>query len=253
MAGHKGWKGDIVFSHSAAIFRGHVGDNRLHSHWASQLTISLDDEIQGETALGPFRAKAAYFPSKTPHRLMSGFVCSIYFDPLAQSPLKTLHERTEADWRSLSLEDLPPELAAISASTDLDALLGSESIGTLDMTASAEPRFQKVIQAIQSQLGQGGDIDREALASIAHLSPTRFSHWFVERTGVPLRSYKKWFKLRGAMDALLDGKNPMEAAMMAGFSDLAHMSREFSDSFGLTYMDAKRAWERMNNLRRDHS
>lgn len=76
-----------------------------------------------------------------------------------------------------------------------------------------------------------------------NLSPSRFSHWFVEQSGIPLRSYKKWVKLRMAMDVLLDGKNPMEAAMQAGFSDLAHMSRAFSESFGLTYRDAIHAWQ----------
>lgn len=242
----KDWKGDIVFSHSMAIFRGHVGDNRLHSHWASQLTIALDEEMTGETDAGSFRAKAVYFPSKTPHRLISGYVCSIYFDPLAESVLKTLDGEHRDGWRSLSLDQLPAELRAIDASTDLKALLNSAPLSTPDMARLADARFKTVIQAIQAQLGEGEDIDRDALAELVHLSPTRFSHWFVERTGVPLRSYKKWFKLRAAMDALLDGKNPMEAAMLAGFSDLAHMSREFSDSFGLTYMDAKRAWEQMN-------
>lgn len=242
----KDWKGDIAFSHSMAIFRGYVGDNKLHSHWASQLTISLDAELVFETTAGQRNAKAVYFPSKTTHRLESGFICSIYFDPLAES-IPTIINRYAADgWASLSLEELPRELATISANTDLRALLNSALFNPPDMTDDAEHRLEKVIQAIKAQLAEGRDIDRDALADIAHLSPTRFSHWFVERTGVPLRSYKKWLKLRVAVDAVLEGKNPMQAAMMAGFSDLAHMGRAFSESFGFTYTDAMKAWAQSN-------
>lgn len=227
-----------------AIFRGHVGDNKLHSHWASQLTISLDEALVFETASRQQSAKAVYFPSKTAHRLESGFVCSIYFDALSEAIPQALSRKAADGWASLSLEELPEELAAINADTDLRALMKSDSLSPSGMTV--EPRFEKVIQEIQAQLAEGRDIDRDALAAIANLSPTRFSHWFVERSGVPLRSYKKWLKLRVVVDAVLEGKNPMEAAMMGGFSDLAHMSRAFSESFGFTYMDALRAWQQSN-------
>ena len=96
---------------------------------------------------------------------------------------------------------------------------------------------------IALRLREGKNLDRDTLARRVGLSPTRFSHWFVEQSGIPLRSYKKWLKLRLAMEALLDGQKPTHAAMQAGFSDLAHMSRAFSESFGLTYLDALHAWQ----------
>lgn len=242
----KGWKGDIVFSDTMAIFRGHVGDNKLHSHWASQLTISLGDELVFETESGAQSAKAVYFPSKTAHRLESGFICSIYFDALSESIPRALSKKAADGWAALTLDDLPSELAAIDALTDLEALMNSELLSPPDL--DAEPRFENVIREIKAQMAEGVDIDRDALAEIANLSPTRFSHWFVERSGVPLRSYKKWLKLRVVVDAVLEGKNPMEAAMMGGFSDLAHMSRAFSESFGFTYMDALKAWQKLSEV-----
>ncbi|MGM0564939.1 MAG: helix-turn-helix domain-containing protein [Pseudomonadota bacterium] len=241
MAG-KDWKGDVAFSHSMAIYRGDVGDHHLHSHWASQLTISLDSELVFDTGSAPQSAKAVYFPSKTPHHLESGFICSIYFDPLAEYIPQVLRDKPADEYSPLSLDELPEELATIDASTDLHTLLDSESLRPASELPS-DPRLEAVIQAIKDHHAKGEDIDRNSLAEIVHLSPTRFSHWFVERTGVPLKSYKKWLKLRVAVDAVLAGKMPMEAAMTAGFSDLSHMSRAFAESFGLTYMDALRAWE----------
>lgn len=242
----KDWRGDIVFSDYVAIFRGHVGDNKAHSHWASQITIGLNGHVEFEASSGVQSADAVYFASKTEHRLLSGFICSIYFDPLSNSLCKRLNKDAPDGWSALTYADLPPELGALTADTKLRTLLESESLSPPLLTSSSDNRFQRVIQEINAQLSNGKDADRDALANLVHLSPTRFSHWFVERSGVPLRSYKKWRKLRLAMDALLDGKGPMEAAMLAGFSDLAHMSREFSDSFGLTYLDAQKAWELAN-------
>lgn len=236
----KDWKGDIVFSDSMAIFRGHVGDNKSHSHWASQITIALDGELQFETASGFQSSKAAFFASKTVHRLVSGFVCSIYFDPLSDSVFKTCIKDATDGWRSLACNDLPEELRGINASTNLENLLSSLAFNT---RPPSEDRLPGVIREIRARLAAGEDIDRDSLARSVSLSPTRFSHWFVEQTGMPLRGYKKWLKLRIAMDALLEGRRPTDAAMLAGFSDLAHMSRAFSESFGLTYLDAQKAWE----------
>ena len=232
-----------MFSDNVAIFRGYVGDNKTHSHWASQITIALEGKIEFEASSGLMSSDAVYFASKTEHRLESGLVCSIYFDPLHDALPKSLNENTQDGWAALSRDQLPEALQHITADTDLSELVNSEPLSQPNATTAADDRLQIVLQAIKSKLSEGNDVDRDTLANLINLSPTRFSHWFVERTGVPLRSYKKWLKLRTAMDAMLDGKNPMEAAMLAGFSDLAHMSREFSDSFSLTYLDAQKAWQ----------
>ena len=233
------WGGDIVVSQGVAIYRGRVGDNRLHSHWASQLTIALDSELIFETRAGRCSAGAVYFPSKTEHRLESGFVCSIYLDPLAAPLPDSVDFKLVDGWATLSLDALPEWLSGIDRETDLRALV--ESGNLLRPRQTMDPRFALVAEEISEQLALGRDISRDALAAVAGLSPSRFSHWFVECSGVPLRSYKKWLKLRLAVDAVLAGQPPMEAAMQAGFSDLAHMSRAFSASFGFTYSDAMRA------------
>jgi len=236
------WKGDIAFSDSVAIFRGQVGENHAHAHWASQITVALDGELVFETDAGTRRAKAAYFTSKTTHRIEPGpWVCSIYFDPLHESLLKTLEGQAREGFMALSADELPPELAGLTTRTDLRALLDSDLLAPVSQTSPRDARFRTVIGEIRERLADGDDIDRKKLAALANLSPTRFSHWFVEHAGVPVRSYKKWLKLRVAMDALLDGTPPMDAAMQAGFSDLAHMCRAFSESFGLTYLDALKA------------
>lgn len=240
----KDWRVDVAFSDSVAIFRGHIGPNKVHSHWASQLTIAVEGELEFEAAGSERgRAKALYLSSNVPHQLFSGFVCSIYFDALSESPLKELGAGAVDGWSALSEDQLPAELKSLSATTNLRALMESELLAVTTPASSSDQRFRQIAQEITEKLRDGEDPDRDALAERVNLSPSRFSHWFVEQSGIPLRSYKKWLKLKIAMEALLDGVNPTDAAMQAGFSDLAHMSRAFSESFGLTYMDALHAWQ----------
>ena len=166
----KDWKGDIVFSDNVAIFRGHVGDNKPHSHWASQLTIALDGGVELEASSGLLSSEAVYISSNTEHRLVSGLVCSIYFDPLYKPNIKALEKDAPDGWKSLSYVDLPQELGSISASTNLKTLLDSDSLNPFDDASSSDEKFQKVIQQIKAHLSDDKDIDRDSLAKIIHPS-----------------------------------------------------------------------------------
>ncbi|SDU66877.1 AraC-type DNA-binding protein [Pseudomonas mandelii] len=91
-----------------------------------------------------------------------------------------------------------------------------------------DPRLTKVTATLRE-----GQMGREVMAALVHLSPTRFSHWFVEQTGVPLRSYVKWLRLTQALQHMAQGGRLTEAAHAAGFSDSAHFSRTFRMLLGI--------------------
>jgi len=74
---------------------------------------------------------------------------------------------------------------------------------------------------------------RYEMAALVHLSPSRFSHWFVEQTGLPLRSYAKWLRLTQALQHVAKGVRLTEAAHKAGFSDSAHFSWTFRTLLGI--------------------
>ncbi|WP_372778201.1 helix-turn-helix domain-containing protein, partial [Litorivivens sp.] len=75
---------------------------------------------------------------------------------------------------------------------------------------------------------------RDQLAARVNLSPSRFSHWFTEQTGLPLRSYRKWLRLILALQTAVVTGNLSLAASQAGFADQAHFSRAVGDAFGIT-------------------
>jgi len=50
--------------------------------------------------------------------------------------------------------------------------------------------------------------------------------------GVPFRRYRAWCRLRNAISEIIDGSDFTAAAHHAGYSDQAHFSRSFRQTFG---------------------
>lgn len=78
-----------------------------------------------------------------------------------------------------------------------------------------------------------GPVTLAALAEAVHLSPGRLAHRFREATGVPMRRYVLWCRLRAAAEAAMRGSSLTEGAHLAGFADSAHLSRTFRAMFGV--------------------
>jgi AraC-like DNA-binding protein len=94
-----------------------------------------------------------------------------------------------------------------------------------------DARIGKTLEWIQTH--PGAEPDGAALASLAHLSPSRFTHLFRQQTGLSLSRYLLWARLLDAVAAVARGDNMTSAAHQAGFADLAHMSRTFRGTFGV--------------------
>jgi AraC-like DNA-binding protein len=113
-------------------------------------------------------------------------------------------------------------------SFDLRELL---SFGWPD-AAPVDPRVQRSLQLLRAP-GLAPS-NRAAAAALAHLSESRFNHLFRAEMGVSFRSYRVWSQLRAAMTAIGPGMNLTHAAHLGSFSDSAHFSRVFRQSFGMT-------------------
>lgn len=72
------------------------------------------------------------------------------------------------------------------------------------------------------------------VAATVALSASRFSHRFADEVGIAFRRFVLWARIRRAVDEIACGGQLTGAAMAAGFSDAAHMTRTFRDTFGLS-------------------
>lgn len=110
-----------------------------------------------------------------------------------------------------------------------------EFVGELTNTVARNPSDPRVLAAIDFIRQRiETPITLPAVAKVAHLSPGRFRHLFVEETGMPLRTYVLWRRLLKVWTLLMQGRNLSEAAHAVGFADSAHLSRTSRTMFGTT-------------------
>jgi AraC-like DNA-binding protein len=215
--------------------------NRMHSHHAFQLTLAAGGTANIRTEDGLFVGPVVLIAPDHPHAIEpEGRVALLFVEPESRAGAGL--KRLLGDRSIASLPPMPEvvaELAPMWASPPpadrgvqtignriLDRLLGPQPAD-----AVLDPRIQRVLDWM-SQASEGS-ITAAKAASVACLSESRFSHLFVEETGLPFRTYVLWRRLMQAVERRAAGESLTEAAHQAGFSDSAHFSRTFLRMFGI--------------------
>ncbi len=210
-----------------ALYFGPLSDNALHKHHAAQITLGLD---------GPFRLKyggkwqehrAIAIPANQPHQLDGG----------ASLLAIALIDGATSLGRSIAAGDFAPGCERLSGIPD--TLAGARAfVAHLPAhTASQQaPRVDRRIARVMAALATPADApsNAAALARLAALSESRFLHLFKETTGLPLRRYILWRRIISSIEAAGEGADLTTAAQQGGFSDSAHFSRTFRETFGLS-------------------
>ncbi len=221
------WHGKAWISPGFAVFLGQAGNHDWHRHMAHQITIGINHDLTVTTPDSHVTARAICIQAGVTHRIEAVEVISIYLDALSE----------EARAFNASTSILPIDAQKILS---LQRLLATPNITAQQMRGAVrqflnlsdlpiiDQRLRLVLEALNEPTN-----GRQELAYLMHLSTTRFSHWFVEQTGLPLRSYRKWLRLVAALQLITAGQSLTRAAHAAGFSDSAHFSRTFRSLFGL--------------------
>ena len=223
------WAGQAWIGPGIGIFHGRAGHQEWHPHQAHQISVGLDSPVSVETPLGIQTGAAIFIAAGLKHRISAGRVLSIYLDALSDEA-PTMRGTEEARVVVIAPADVVAiiDMLRETGHTALQVRTGVRQALRLPDPPIPDPRLTKVIEALHR-----GQMRREEMAALVHLSPTRFSHWFVEQTGLPLRSYAKWLRLTQALQHLAKGGLLTEAAHEAGFSDSAHFSRTFRALLGI--------------------
>jgi AraC-like DNA-binding protein len=207
-----------------------------HRHHAAQIAFGLDGPVVFETPpTGSHKADLLLIPPDIPHAHPAfGASAMLFLEP------------ESVDWAQFSdhggggLVPLPFDQAlrsfargaavgdANAAQTLVDHLIGKP----LSYSPGLDPIVSKACEHIRHCLNR--PIRLAELASAVHLSPSRLAHRFREATGVPVRRFVLWRRLRAAAETAMRGSTLTEAAHAAGFADSAHLSRTFRSMFGIT-------------------
>lgn len=227
--------------HGRALVVGPGVDSTPHAHFAAQLTLGLDSPFRAR--LGPdmpwVETQAAIFAPNQPHQLdCGGSMLAHLFVELPQRQ-QTIATQMRAQYHAL------PDFQPIRAAIDV------ARFGKLDIDTAERAMQQWLCCALPDALSPYGFDARIAtvlewiaanpdaqpggalLASMVHLSESRFTHLFRQQTGLSLSRYLLWLRLFDGVAAVARGDNMTNAAHHAGFADLAHMSRTFRSTFGV--------------------
>ena len=228
------WSGRFALAQGTGLFVGQAGDNSPHTHYAHQFSVALNDRITIKTDQGIMTGTGLFIPAGFQHQLSPGRVISLYVD--ATSTLAnelcsrfSLPERVSP--LATELEDVIRDLVA--AERDMQIAL-SQFTAQFQPNTLADRRLEVVLTMLQQEFIEQKLLSLTELANAAKLSESRFSHWFTDHTGLPLRSYRKWLRLLAGTKLIVAGKPLSEATQASLFSDQAHFSRTFKQMFGLT-------------------
>lgn len=225
------WLGSIAMSPGIGVFLGTAGDNKPHKHWAHQLAIGLCSNIEITANQSLLSERALWITAGTYHQLTSTKVLCIYIDPTHNlcDLISTKLIKPKQLVKSIDPGFIEEVRSHFVTSSDLQEALERFNVFYGNKHSSvSNPRLNAILDVLHRQ----NNVTRLSLAEMLHLSPSRFSHWFTENTGLPLRSYKKWLKLLAGL-RLMDQMSLSDAAVTAGFSDQAHFSRAVKDAFGI--------------------
>lgn len=102
--------------------------------------------------------------------------------------------------------------------------------------AAKDARIEKVLAWLDAaqERGDWSGVSLGGALGLAHLSRGRFLHLFSAQVGSPWRTYLVWRRALVAAARMAGGGSVTEAAHAAGYSDAAHLSRQFSSLFGVT-------------------
>jgi len=214
-----------------------------HRNAVAVLAMGLDGPLEvAEDARDPgtvlHRCRTALIEPNQLHFLrIPGAACAfLYVDALSRD-LASLRSRCRRPGPTVSMDldgedDLVVLLAGMrrsdegwrSASPSLSAALGFER-PTVDW---------RIASAVDGLLSSPAlEADSATLAARAGLSVSRFQHLFKATTGITVRRFRLWARMRRALAMAVAGATITHAALEAGFSSPAHFSAAFREMFGM--------------------
>lgn len=234
-------RGSLLISPGHALYLGPGGDTRSHRHHALQLVVALEGHVEAQINDGPPSSFASLLvAADAEHRIDGGGldVAIYYLDAssregrafsgwLAPAEARELPAST-AELRQLFEVALAQPRTAVlcSVRTHFAEILGV-SYGS---STGGDPEIERAISFLDQNPTSASV---PALATRVGLGQRELSARFRRETGLTIRRYLLWVRLKFAVAALSERRTLTEAAHAAGFADGAHLSRTFAQMFGV--------------------
>lgn len=237
-ASHTKWEGGLVLGQGIVTYVGTGAVAAMHRHDAVQIVVGLDRPLDMILDGVTTQLRAAVIPVRREHSLMSTGRTAV----ILAEPLGPLGEALTTFGREREGQDVWPQLSEIAqqeirSGADLEVW----SIRVIEVLTGL--RYLESFTKPRSTILQVRRYVEEHLDGVPRLSEVADRLGFSDRQlrriidedlGMPFRRYVLWRRLRIAALQVHGGADLTTAAIEAGFSDSAHLSRVFRQMFGMT-------------------
>lgn len=221
------------------LYVGAGGSADAHAHHAVQLVIAEAGAMRIAVAGGEVEARAALVPARVAHSFVAlpgTRVALVLVDAHGARGAeldRRAHELAGQDLSaSLSRVSFPADrFSAAEGAAWCGHVLRELGVDTSDANAPSRTTRRAIayIEGALDGVPRIGDA-----AAYASTSASRLSHRFSEEVGLPFRRFVLWTRVKRAVEVVRRGGDLTQAALEAGFSDAAHLSRTFRAMFGLS-------------------
>lgn len=232
----------FLVTKNLGIIAGYLLDNHPHKHFSVQITVSQK----------PFRIITEHKSEKTNGVIIASNVLhQVQFTERQQSLLINCNPfgniglwcRKQLDKKSTVLLPHPIKISLLQLLKDdqirqdnadhleslLENIIFNHEPNTLH--SMIDPRILRCIE----EIGNKDDtVSARQMADLLHLSESSFLHIFKEQTGLTYRRMILWVKLFKSFQYHHQFSNLTQLAHHCGFSDSAHFSRTFRETFGIS-------------------
>jgi AraC-like DNA-binding protein len=236
-----GWRGALRLSPGRALYVGPAGDTRPHRHHALQLVVALEGAFTVQVGRFDRDCRAMLVGADTEHRIDGGGLpLAIYYvdgsceegrifsEWLGEEGVREVASRVSELREAVAATLTKPAAAGLSS---LSRRI-SEALECPPSTSHiADPAITAATQRLEESLGSPLSVPE--LARSLGIRQRELSARFRRETGLPIRRYVLWLRLKATVAVLAERRTLTEAAHEAGFSDAAHLSRTFVEMFGV--------------------
>ncbi|MDJ0704517.1 MAG: helix-turn-helix domain-containing protein [Leptolyngbyaceae cyanobacterium MO_188.B28] len=218
-----------------------------HRHVVAQILLALEDDLNVRLAIqAPIsKCAAVLIPPNITHQILGPGPLSLmmWFDP-ATPMARAIRARSQAEIillpksniesRQSALRQLSLRLKNCSEALYLSKQVIQALLPDWKTVQPLDKRIVATLTAMQTPSLLDNSYPLTRLAQRVNLSEGRLRHLFRQELGVPLQQYWIAYRLTIAIRRLGGHESLTQIAYDAGFADLAHFSRAFRASFGIS-------------------
>ncbi|WP_246836945.1 helix-turn-helix domain-containing protein [Leptospira meyeri] len=226
----------------AVLFVGRLPYLAFHSTITSATVVGLDTEIKKRVKGNKqwMSSRCFVFDGTLSHEtILNGSVGILFADP--GSEIGEILTKEAGPQRLSANPTWAPELIATcfeiqTANPDLYPEILNRSFPFNRLAPAKKIQDDDRLINVLRKLIENPEetINVEGFASEIGMSESWLQHEFKNVVGLPIRAFRKWFRIKTAVIAIRDGATFADAALSAGFYDQAHFTNAFREIFGIS-------------------